>query len=72
MKVPLDRLGIELEKNCFQLLPITLADTLILSTLPFYHRDPFDRLIISQSISNNFTVISKDKEFSAYGMNLIW
>ena len=72
IKVPFANLGIELEKNNFQLLPITLADTVILSTLPFNHRDPFDRLIISQSISNNFTLISKDKEFSAYEIKLLW
>ena len=72
IKVPFVNLGIELEKNNFQLLPITLADTVILSTLPFNHRDPFDRLLISQSISNNFTLISKDKEFSAYEIKLLW
>ena len=72
IKVPFENLGIELEKNNFQLLPITLADTVILSTLPFNHRDPFDRLLISQSISNNFTLISKDKEFSAYEIKLLW
>lgn len=72
INVSFERLGIELEKNNFQLLPITLADTVILSSLPFNHRDPFDRLIISQSISNNFTLISKDKEFSAYKIKLLW
>ena len=72
IKVPFVNLGIELEKNNFQLLPITLADTVILSTLPFNHRDPFDRLIISQSISNDFTLISKDKEFSSYEIKLLW
>jgi len=72
IKVPFENLGIELEKNNFQLLPITLADTVILSTLPFNHRDPFDRLLISQSISNNFTLISKDKEFSSYEIKLLW
>ena len=72
IKVPFENLGIELEKNNFQLLPITLADTVILSTLPFNHRDPFDRLIISQSISNDFTLISKDKEFSSYEIKLLW
>jgi PIN domain nuclease of toxin-antitoxin system len=72
IKVPFDKLSNELDKNNFQLLPITFADTVILSTLVFHHRDPFDRLIISQAISNDFTLISKDKEFSAYKIKLLW
>ena len=62
----------QIRKNGFQVLPITFEDTLILSTLPFYHRDPFDRLIICQSITNRFTIISKDKYFEEYKVNLIW
>jgi len=71
-KVSFEKLGNELDKNNFQLLPITFNDTVILSTLVFHHRDPFDRLIISQSIANNFTLISKDKEFSSYKIKLLW
>lgn len=62
----------QIRKNGVQVLPITFEDTLILSTLPFYHRDPFDRLIICQSITNRFTIISKDKYFEEYKVNLIW
>ena len=72
IKVSFEKLGTELDKNNFQLLPITFNDTVILSTLAFHHRDPFDRLIISQSIANNFTLISKDKEFSSYKIKLLW
>ncbi len=72
IKVPFERLSNELDKNNFQLLPITFNDTVVLSTLVFHHRDPFDRLIISQSIANDFTLISKDKEFSAYKVKLLW
>ncbi len=70
--VPFENLSSELDKNDFHILPITFEDTVILSKLPFHHRDPFDRIIISQSLANNFMVISKDKEFSAYEIKLIW
>jgi PIN domain nuclease of toxin-antitoxin system len=43
-----------------------------LSKLAFHHRDPFDRLIISQSIANEFTLISKDSAFSNYEIKLLW
>jgi PIN domain nuclease of toxin-antitoxin system len=72
INMPFEKLSNELDKNNFQLLPITFNDTVILSTLTFHHRDPFDRLIISQSIANDFTLISKDKEFSAYKIKLLW
>ena len=72
VKVPFEKLGAELDKNNFQILPITFNDTVVLSTLAFHHRDPFDRLIISQTIANDFTLISKDKEFAAYKTKLLW
>jgi PIN domain nuclease of toxin-antitoxin system len=72
MKIPFAKLSDELAKNNFQLLPITFNDTMILSTLEFHHRDPFDRLLISQALANDFTLISKDEEFSKYEIKLLW
>ena len=40
--------------------------------LPLHHHDPFDRLIISQALVEDFTIISKDSEFGAYGVKLLW
>jgi len=42
-----------------------------LGTLPFHHRDPFDRMIISQAISNGYKLMSEDKKFKMYDCNLI-
>ena len=72
IKFPFETISKEFDKNNFQLLPITFKDTLVLSKLPFHHRDPFDRMIISQSIANDFTIISKDKEFGSYKVKLLW
>jgi PIN domain nuclease of toxin-antitoxin system len=72
IKVPFKKLSEELDKNNFQLLPITFSDTVVLTSLKFHHRDPFDRLIISQAIANGFTLISKDGEFSKYEIKLLW
>ncbi len=62
----------QIELNGFQILPITFEDTLLLSSLPFYHKDPFDRMIISQSITSKCSIISKDSYFNLYPINLIW
>ena len=59
-------------KNSFQILPITFEDTLQLNTLPFHHRDPFDRIIISQAMGNNLTLVSRDSNFSLYNVRLFW
>jgi PIN domain nuclease of toxin-antitoxin system len=50
---------IQLDQNGFQLLPITWEDTLLIASLPFHHRDPFDRILIAQSLSNNLGIITK-------------
>lgn len=69
---PFSEIGNQILKNDFQVLPITFEDTLLLSTLPFHHRDPFDRIIITQSFTNKLTIISKDREFKIYGVEVIW
>ncbi|MGH2646686.1 MAG: type II toxin-antitoxin system VapC family toxin [Ginsengibacter sp.] len=72
LKTSFEKIGEEIISNNFQILPITFQDTLILSSLPFHHRDPFDRLIIAQSINNKFTIISKDQYFHNYKVEVIW
>lgn len=39
-------------------------------TLPFYHQDPFDRLLIAQAIAEDFTVITHDQKFRPYRVKL--
>ena len=72
LDVPFAELKTEVIKNSFQILPITFEDTLLLSALPFYHNDPFDRIIISQAKRNNLTLISHDSNFSLYNVSLLW
>lgn len=54
------------------LLPITPNHILTNTSLPFYHRDPFDRLIIAQAKREGYSIISKDREFEKYDINLLW
>ena len=72
LDVPFAELKTEVIKNSFQILPITFQDTLQLTTLPFHHRDPFDRIIISQAIGNKLMLVSCDSNFSSYDVNLLW
>jgi PIN domain nuclease of toxin-antitoxin system len=47
-------------------MPITVEYTDILITLPHYHRDPFDLLILAQAIAEKAPVVSGDANFDAY------
>ena len=62
-----------IEGNAIKLLNIKPKHLDVLNLLPFYHKDPFDRLIIAQSQSENISILSKDKMFKDYNdINLIW
>src|SRR4051812_41279294 len=47
----------QLHENDIQLLPISMAHTLRVASLPFHHRDPFDRLLVAQSLAEDLPVI---------------
>lgn len=58
--------------NAIEVLEIRSEHLNILAKMPFHHKDPFDRLIISQSIAERMAVISKDSEFEKYPVTLFW
>ena len=58
--------------NGIQLLPITFYHTLQQYKLPFHHRDPFDRMIVSQAIAEDMSIISADSQLDAYSIRRIW
>jgi PIN domain nuclease of toxin-antitoxin system len=51
-------------------MPISIEHILQLRALPQYHRDPFDRIIIAQSLVDNLTVVTTDPEFKKYPVRL--
>ena len=58
--------------NNIQILPVALSHALYLENLPLHHKDPFDRLLISQAIVENMNLVSADPEFVKYQVNLLW
>ena len=58
----------QLEANRIEVLPIQFDDLHQLSKLPFHHRDPFDRMILVQAMTNKLTLISRDTQFEKYGV----
>lgn len=61
-----------IEENGFEVIPISLEHALRLSTLEFLHRDPFDRLIVVQAMTDNLTVITKDEYMEKYSISTLW
>jgi len=62
----------EKQTNNLQILPVQLVHALYLENLPPHHRDPFDRLLISQAAVENMTLVTADPEFTKYQTNLLW
>lgn len=58
--------------NAIMLIFIAPEHLDILRTLPFYHKDPFDRLIIAQGLSENIPILSRDEVFGDYGIQRFW
>jgi len=72
LSIPLADLFDFLERNQIEIIPINQAHLLVLSQLPKHHSDPFDRLILSQAMAEDLTLISRDKEFKKYKAKLKW
>ena len=71
--LPFDQFVSEhLEQNSINILQIKNDHLLKVIELDFHHRDPFDRLIIAQGISEQIPLITNDSAFSKYPVQLIW
>ena len=81
IKISLKRLDINsgfknlvkvIEENKFEILPVTFEHIQYLLDLDYYHRDPFDRMIIAQGLSEKVSIITKDQNFNKYEVEIIW
>jgi PIN domain nuclease of toxin-antitoxin system len=66
----------DLTDNSIRILPVSFAHTVAQNKLPLLHRDPFDRIIVSQAITEGIDLISADETFDDYlkteSVNRIW
>ena len=70
----------EIERNMIQLLsdnsfislPLTIEHSLLAGRLVGVHRDPFDRLLAAQSLSENMPLVTRDAEFRMFGVETVW
>lgn len=59
------------EKSGFEFINFSARDAVLLKDLPYYHKDPFDRMLIAQSISNNLPLMTDDEKIVKYGCRVI-
>jgi PIN domain nuclease of toxin-antitoxin system len=62
----------QIAANQLTVLPVTVAHAAIVASLPFHHRDPFDRLLVAQTISESVPLVSADSDLDAYGISRVW
>ncbi len=73
LKIPLEEmLALQQQENDLKVLNFSLAHIYQLQLLPFHHNDPFDRIIIAQSMLENMTLISVDEKLKAYNIAVLW
>jgi PIN domain nuclease of toxin-antitoxin system len=62
----------QLANNNIHVLPITLDHVARLEHLPVRHRDPFDRILVAQSLEEGWPLLSADPVLASYPTELIW
>ena len=70
LQIDFDPLAIA-EESGFELLDFSAEDALALKEMPFHHKDPFDRMLISQAVNRKFALMSDDGKFEKYGCRLL-
>jgi len=71
-KLPINFDPADMAEQCgFELLDFSARDALPLKVLPFHHKDPFDRMLIAQSMARNYAIMTQDTKFHLYACRLI-
>jgi PIN domain nuclease of toxin-antitoxin system len=69
---PFDELTGKLTEASVDVLDIRFEHLRVVSSLPRIHRDPFDRLIVAQAISENFILLTNDEQLKSYAVQTFW
>lgn len=72
LSVPFEKLSELVWQNNISILPIQISHTVAVRSLPFHHKDPFDRIIIAQAIVDDMLIVSRDGHFTSYPIRIAW
>ncbi|WP_292873819.1 type II toxin-antitoxin system VapC family toxin [Nostoc sp. LPT] len=62
----------QIQVNKFEILPIKVAHAAAIVTLPFHHKDPFDRLLVAQALTEKIPIVSVDTVLDNYAVTRYW
>lgn len=72
LPAPVDEYVTEKRAEGFSMLSIDWPHAAAVEKLPFLHRDPFDRLLAAQALSERLPLVSSDPVFREYGVKIVW
>lgn len=81
IKISLNKLSFEggtanfltaVEESGFTLLPIEAEFVKLIESLPFHHRDPFDRMLIASAVSEGMSLVTSDENIRKYDVATLW
>lgn len=73
LSAPLERfIPEQLAANGIRLLNIDFRHIGMIENLPFHHRDPFDRLLVAQALTEDLVLVTKDNAFTRYEVTCVW
>jgi PIN domain nuclease of toxin-antitoxin system len=59
------------EKSGIEIMNLSGTDAVLLGTMPFHHKDPFDRMIIAQALTNKCPIMTDDLKFMKYECKIL-
>ncbi len=73
IKMPAEIVRQAMQAMMVRILPFTAEHAYRLFELPLHHRDPFDRQLIAQALSEKIPVVTPDEKFRLYaGLKIVW
>jgi PIN domain nuclease of toxin-antitoxin system len=69
---PLADLGQAVADAGFKELPMLIRHAVALQSLPQYHRDPFDRMLLAQAAQEHLSFATREAELAVYGVPIVW
>ncbi len=68
---PPDDLELEMNRQRFEILPVLLRHTQAIESMPYHHRDPFDRMLVAQAVVDGLTIVTADRMLTRYQVSLL-
>jgi PIN domain nuclease of toxin-antitoxin system len=70
LRIP-DDLEAQLDWRRFELLPVLFRHTSPIESMPYHHRDPFDRMLVAQAVVDGLTIVTADRKLTNYQVSLM-